>query len=111
MFMFQSFSLAAFIPEIIMVLAYVFCLLGHTKTIEKDDVDRIEPKVAEAHFSSAISAYHFDQQFIQSTEITKQEPIVYPLIASQSISGYRFCRLPDCWSFVQFSRPPPSFLI
>ena len=111
MFMFQSFSLAAFIPEIIMVLAYVFCLLGHTKSVEVDDIKSVEPRVAEAHFSLDNTAYHFDQQFIQPAENSEQASAVYPLEASQPIPGYRLCRLPDCLSFVQFSRPPPSFLI
>ena len=109
--MFQSFSLAAFIPEIIMVLAYVFCLLGHTKTIEKNDIDSIEPKIAEAHFKTSSSVYYFDQQFIQSVEIIEQKSIVYSLSVYEIIPKHNLYHLTDCLSFVQFSRPPPSFLI
>lgn len=113
MFMFQSFSLAVFIPEIIMVLAYVFCLLGQTKSVEITDIASVEPKVAEAHFSTTTttSAYHFDQQFIPLAENSELVSIVYPLTASQPIPEYRLFRLTNCLSFVQFSRPPPSFFI
>ena len=109
--MFQSFSLAAFIPEIIMVLTYVFCLLGHTKTVETNNVDSIEPKIAEAHFQTSSSVCYFDQQFIQPVAVSSQEPIFYSLAASEIIPKHILFCLTDCLSFVQFSRPPPSFLI
>ena len=109
--MFQSFSLAAFIPEIIMVLAYVFCLLGHTKTVEINDIDSIEPEIVEAHFITSSSVCYFDQQFIQPAAVSSKEPISYSLAPSEIIPKQILFCLTDCLSFVQFSRPPPSFLI
>lgn len=111
MFMFQSFSFAAFIPEIIMVLAYVFCLCGQTKTVEKTDIVTDESKIVKAHFKTSSSVYYFDQQYIQPAENTIQKSIDFSLSESSIIPYQNFCRLTDCLSFVQFSRPPPSFLI
>lgn len=111
MFMFQSFSFAAFIPEIIMVLAYVFCLLGHTKTVEKIDIVNNQSQIEEAHFRTSSSVYYFDQQFIQPADNIEQKSIVFSGSESEIIPELCLCLLADCLSFIQFSRPPPSFLI
>lgn len=108
--MFQNGLLATFIPEIIMVLAYAFCLLGPTKSVESSNSAHLVLKVAESHTGSSTSVYYLDQQdFIQAAELIQQEGIVSSLTEFDAFKEYKFYRLSGCLSFVQFSRPPPSF--
>lgn len=94
-----------------MVMAYILCLLGSTKPIEPKEVNRIEPIIIGAQHIPVSSVYHFDQSFIQLAEMREQEYIVYPFTVSENFWEHKQSVLDYCLSFVQFSRPPPSFLI
>ena len=109
--MFQTGLFTTFIPEIIMVMAYVLCLLGSTKPIETNEAGRIEPIIIGAQYIPVSSVYHFDQSFIQLAENSEQEYIVYPFTVSENFWEHKQSILDYSLSFVQFSRPPPSFLI
>lgn len=114
MFMFQNGLLVSFIPEILMVIGYVLCLLTPAF---KPQQSIVEPCATVVHVStiehshistyqSTFSEYQAHVEFVEDTKqqltafVQKRIPILY-----QSTF-----RPTEGLSYVDFSRPPPCFL-
>ena len=115
MFMFQNGLLATFIPEILMVLGYVLCLLTPGfKSHNTSSVDQasVVTNVISFEKQNQISAYQVsihDFQSVEPVPDSKQSPSYFIEKAINFTSVSHFSTS-DGLSYVDFSRPPPFFL-
>jgi hypothetical protein len=113
MFMFQNGLMATFIPEIIMVIGFVLCLLTPGFK-EHNATPELAPVVA--HLSTVehrqATVYHLSAyDFQHATEVASEIRYSIPRIIKKS-SEARFespVSTSDGLSFTDFSRPPPPF--
>lgn len=114
MFMFQNGLLATFIPEIIMVIAYLVCLIAPgdkqvaTKVSEASVTTNISSCESNAYSRYSVSVHYFTlfESILESTI----EPTLY---FSYQITFFKYDHkwlLTKGLSFKQFSRPPPNFI-
>ena len=112
MLMFQNGLLATFIPDILMVIGYLMCLIApHLKTqnsqIEQTQVITIVSTVEHQQ----LSIYHVTiadfQQYAES--ISDVKPVISYFTIVIKIFETTFSTFDDL-SYVDFSRPPPTFL-
>ncbi|MDD5184359.1 MAG: hypothetical protein PHS84_03760 [Paludibacter sp.] len=115
MLMFQNGLLATFIPEILMVVGYLFCLFSPKINTE--------PSTPELNFTNTTQIYS-TQKVQQNTFITtcydfqsedfnfselQNLPAINSVRVKKLFELYLF-KLSDGLTFEQFSRPPPSRL-
>ena len=114
MFMFQSGLLATFIPEIIMVMAYIFCLFAPNINVDNSapelSSEIIQVTIPEQTSKSTYCVLSFDKQYIQQAAPVEPLPNVCPVSETESLYSELRFEISDGLSFVQFSRPPPFFL-
>lgn len=115
MFMFQGGLLATFIPEILMVIAYLVCLFnaGSKPDVIQNEpsalvvqVSIIERESASFYTVSTDSFHVFNFQFSEQVNYYLQL-VCENQKCDTALADFVFM-LPDSISFVQFSRPPPS---
>ena len=116
MFIFESGLLATFIPEILMVLAFLLCLA--TPTLKPDSLaENLPPKVVE--FSqTTISQSNFQHIYIVNAldfvadNAIKQEfrPINYGFKTNRQFLPTILLEISDGIDYSNFSRPPPAFI-
>jgi len=112
MLMFSSGILATFIPELIMVIGFVMCLVNpnfNTKqqTLELNSV--VVQVTANQH--SQLSTYQLtvqDFQVIIDSSVASK-PLNPTFVERVFNFGYKFSTS-DSFKFFYFSRPPPTFL-
>jgi len=114
MLMFSNGLLATFIPEILMVIGYIVCLLTpgfHSNSSPVSQtviIDQIS--IVESDQVSAYSLSFSDFQSAGEIGIHNQPPLVCEnKKCDNTFTGLLFT-LSDCVSYVQFSRPPPALL-
>ncbi len=115
MLMFQNGLLATFIPEVLMVLGFILCILtagfqSHNSTIEPSQsiaqISGYEPQQVSS-YQLTYKDFQIEAEIIEECRqtqpyfIVKDSYIVYESPFSTS----------DGLSFVDFSRPPPSIVI
>ena len=115
--MFQTGLLATFIPEVIMVLAFILCLLGPVKNDYRSgfqfstEIVSMRGIELQLHRSNSSSVYHFEFKIVQAAEVVEQCLILHPNVESFTFFDYQHYELTNALSFVQFSRPPPSLFL
>jgi len=114
MLMFQNGLLASFIPEILMVLAYLVCLFtpgfkSHNSNAEQTQiVAQISTFVPQQISSYTVSTADF-QIGVEIITDTKQS--FPPFVGKDSCLSYESSfSTSDGLSYVGFSRPPPTFV-
>lgn len=115
MLMFDNGILATFIPEILMVLGFLFCLIVPNVT-STNSTTEINTQIV--HFNTVeqvrdnktyiASSIEFQQ--VQIDEVVEKQLIVYPEIVSDIEYPNLVFVITDGLSFIQFSRPPPFIL-
>ncbi|MDD4970002.1 MAG: hypothetical protein PHT07_11310 [Paludibacter sp.] len=114
MLMFQNGLLATFIPEILMVLGFVLCILtagfqSHNSTVEHTQlvaqISNYEPQ--------QVSSYQLTYRDFQVTaevvdEISPTQPHI--IVEDNNIAYESPFSTSDGLTFVDFSRPPPTIL-
>jgi hypothetical protein len=114
MFMFQNGLLATFIPEILMVLAYVLCIIApglkpHASHVEQGsmivNVTTYEPQ-------KHISGYKVSINEFQPAENknSTNESLPFFIEKAINITVESHFSTSDGLSYVDFSRPPPSII-
>jgi len=114
MFMFENGLLATFIPEILMVIGFLFCLLAPNMDSASTTAELIPIVVqfstVEKTQTSTYVASYSDFKQTQQVEIAEKQPILFPLTRSKTTFSEKLFTISDGLSFYQFSRPPPSLL-
>jgi len=112
--MFQNGLLATFIPEIIMVLGYILCLLtpGYNQPNTKTEQTQLVTHVT-SNVPQQLSTYKLTYQDFQvAPEIN--EGISCPIPPFVEKDTFQTFKSPfstsDGLSYVDFSRPPPTIL-
>ena len=119
MFMFQSGLFATFIPEIIMVIAYLMCLfsLGISKsTITSENSNKkINITIIDANEVSSINTFSYQSSIVNNHCL--EFNVIHsqlPLKSENRILSFSFANhlliLSEDLSYFQFSRPPPTLL-
>ena len=114
MFMFQNGLLATFIPEIIMVIAYLVCLIvpGNKQVTTSQSETASITTISNYHSntSSTYSTYVLHFSLFEAVLDNILEPAIY--FSDQiTYSQYDYeWLLTKRLSFTQFSRPPPSIV-
>jgi hypothetical protein len=116
MFIFESGLLATFIPEILMVLAFLLCLA--TPTLKSDSLaENLPPKVIE--FSqNTIYQSNFQHVYVITTldlvavNVIKQQAIFvnYGFKTNRQFLPTILLEISDGIDYSNFSRPPPAFI-
>ena len=116
MFIFESGLLATFIPEILMVLAFLFCLA--TPTLKSDSIaENLPPKVVE--FSqTTIYQTNFQHVYVITTLDlvaanalkTEVNPVNYGFKTNRQFLPTPTLEINDGIDYSNFSRPPPAFI-
>ena len=114
MLMFQNGLLTSFIPEILMVLAYLVCLFtpgvkSHASNIEQT---QIVAQASQVVFQSN-SSYQVTVKDFQVVSETISAPCTTPLPIVETDTSPLFespFSTSDGLSYVDFSRPPPTIL-
>jgi len=109
--MFQNGLLATFIPEVLLVVAYIFCFFGHNINSEYTATE-ITPQIVQISTVgqapiSTFSVYNFDLHYTQQA-VNAQQLFVHIVDIVNSFHETPFDIL-NSVSFVLFSRPPPLF--
>ena len=112
--MFQNGLLATFIPEILMVIAYVLCLFTPGFKSENTSVEQASVVIQTANFEhQSNSTYQLSAQDFQFVAeiIPEYNPTISPFSEKAAFNFYESSFLiSDGLSFVDFSRPPPTFI-
>lgn len=111
MLMFENGLVASFIPEILMVLGFLFCLIFPGFKTEKS-IENIHSAEIQVAVSQQIttSVYYFSNHNTQPVQAIENELTsqVCPFFKTlHSVSQFTF-QIKDGLSHVQFSRPPPT---
>jgi len=116
MFIFESGLLATFIPEILMVLAFLFCMA--TPTLKSNSLaENLPPKVVELS-QTTISQANFQHVYVISSldfvavNAIKQEaiPVNYGFKTNRQFLPTLLLKISDGIDYSNFSRPPPAFI-
>lgn len=112
MLMFNSGLMSTFIPEILMVLGYLFCFISPNLNREKTAIEarQIDTLVENQQNNAVLTTCHFtDFVTIECLISEKKETNLF----SKTQLKFHFENLnpvlPDEFDFEQFSRPPPTF--
>jgi hypothetical protein len=112
--MFQNGLMATFIPEIIMVIAYIYCLFVPNINVDNSAVELsieiVQVTTLEQTTESTYRVLNFDTQYTQQAIPVEPLPNVCPVNEVTSPYSELLFEISDGLSFVQFSRPPPFFL-
>ena len=114
MLMFQNGLLATFIPEILMVLGYILCLITPGLKSDKTEVQHTQ-LVTRVTYSNQnqTTAYQLTSHDFQTTSefIPESNQSLPHLIQPTTFVFSRSLDFTsDGLSYVSFSRPPPSFI-
>jgi hypothetical protein len=114
MLMFQSGLLATFIPEIFMVIGFVFCLFTSGLNSKNSTIEKY-PESNQNSISvqnTPVFQQHSVYQFQTSIEFVHKSKQIAHLIAEKQIfTNFEFAFLiTKVIDFVEFSRPPPCLL-
>jgi len=112
--MFENGLLATFIPEILMVMGFLFCLLAPNMDSASTTAELIPVVVqfssVEKTPTSTYIASYSDFQQTQQIEIADKQPILFPQTELEMTFFEKLFLISDGLSFDQFSRPPPPLL-
>jgi len=114
MFMFDNGLFATFIPQILMFLGYVSCLLApglfnhESATISTQVVTQVVTVNVDPLSVNTASTYEI--HFSAPIEPKIQQPLVNSIIRLEACFFKSSSALTDGISFEGFSRPPPSFI-
>jgi len=114
MLMFQNGLLATFIPEILMVIGFVLCLFtpGYKDSNSHTEQAPIVAHVASFNHHQTVT-YQLSIHNFQAVAESVQETVLslQPYIDKQAPNRFEFKFSTSVGlSFVDFSRPPPSFI-
>ena len=113
--MFQTGLLATFIPEVLMVLGYLLCLFVSNPTAENSSVAINASVVQSASIERVqISTYSVsasDFMFMEQSIVVDVNPPAYCSIEAAAPFLAPYFQLSGSLSYVQFSRPPPFFIV
>jgi len=114
MLMFQNGLLASFIPEILMVLAYLVCLFTPGFKSQNSSIEQAQI-IAEvsSYAPQQISTYKITVKDFQKDPETISESCKFPLTFVNTDTSPSFelsFSTSDGLSYVDFSRPPPTIL-
>ena len=113
--MFQNGLLATFIPEILMVLGFVLCILtagfqSHNSTVEHAQpiaqISNYEPQQVSS-YQLTYRDFQVEAEIIE--EIRQTQP--YLIVKDSNIAYESPLSTSEGLCFVDFSRPPPSFVL
>ena len=112
--MFQNGLMATFIPEILMVLGYILCLITPGLKPDKTEVQQTQ-FVNKVSFSNQnqTTAYQLTSRDFQITsEFIPESNQSLPHLIQQTVFVFfrSFDFTSDGLSYVGFSRPPPSYI-
>jgi hypothetical protein len=115
MFMFQTGLLATFIPEVLMVIGYLVCLFVSNPTTESNTATIHATVVQSASIErvqvSTYSVSTSDFMFVEQPVIVDVAPPLYCSTEPASPFLEPYFQLSGSLSYVQFSRPPPVFIV
>ncbi len=110
--MFNSGLLSTFIPEILMILGYIFCLVSPNFNKENKVIEAKEIAVSleNQRNKTVLATYYFsDHVIIESLIPEKQEAKSYSETQLKFDLENFNTALSDEFDFKQFSRPPPAY--
>ena len=112
MFMFQNGLLATFIPDILMAIGYLLCLIAPNLKTHNSSTEQTQVIVQVSPVEhQQLSVYHVTisdfQQYVES--ISDIKPVISYFTVIIKIFESTFSTS-DGLSYVDFSRPPPTFL-
>lgn len=116
MLMFDNAIFASFIPQILMVLAYISCVIAPNFTKQNKDVDTetatIKVVVVQSTISPPTSTVSFTEiDLITDLFVSKIENLVPKASSYEKIFPVIVFDIPDSLKFFFFSRPPPFLMI
>jgi hypothetical protein len=113
--MFQTGLLATFIPEVLMVIGYLVCLFVSNPTTENSSVainaTLVQSASIERVQSSTYSVSTSDFMFAEQPVVADLTPPVYCSTEASVPFLEPYFQLSGSLSYVQFSRPPPFFIV
>ena len=114
MFMFQNGLLATFIPEIIMVMAYLLCIIAPGDKQVTTNLSEVAATTNISSFeSNAYSTYSTNVYDFSLFEAVLENTLEPAFGFSDQITYSQYKNdwlLSEKLSFKQFSRPPPCFI-
>ena len=114
MLIFQNGLFATFIPEILMVIGYILCLLapGIKSHNTSEDQAPVVALVSSYEQQKQISAYQLHTHYFQTTEIVSDKKQLLPLFVKTitNITYESSFSTSNGLSYVDFSRPPPTII-
>jgi len=115
MFMFQTGLLATFIPEVLMVIGYLLCLFVSNPTTESSTASVNATVVQSASIErvqvSTYSVSSRDFMFVEQPVVVDVTPPAYCSTEATTSFLEQYFQLSGSLSYVQFSRPPPFFIV
>ncbi len=113
--MFQTGLLATFIPEILMVIGYLLCLFVSNPSPETETVAINQIATYSSGFervqASTYSVRTSDFQFVEQPVVVDVAPLIYCSSEPDTLFVEPYFQLSDSRAYVQFSRPPPVFIV
>ena len=113
--MFQTGLLATFIPEVLMVLGYLLCLFVSNPTPETETVAVNQIATYSSGFervqASTYSVCTSDFQFVEQPVVVDVTPPAYCSTEAAAPFLAPYFQLSGSLSYVEFSRPPPFFIV
>jgi len=112
--MFQNGLMATFIPEILMVLGYILCLITPGLKPDKTEVQQTQfvNKVSFSNQNQTIVYQLTSRDFQTTSEFIPESNQSLPHLIQQTVFVFfrSFDFTSDGLSYVGFSRPPPSYI-
>lgn len=113
--MFENGLLATFIPEFLMILGYVMCLIAPSSTVNSAvEVVKNNPSIVEYTYlekqSTALTTYQVYISYFQIEGfISSESDTKHSFISIEKIKLFCDCnsKLSEGLTFKQFTRPPP----
>jgi len=113
--MFQTGLLATFIPEVLMVLGYLLCLFVSNPTTESNTASIhatvVQSTSIERVQVSTYSVCTSDFQFVEQPVVVDLAPLIYCSSEPDTLFLEPYFQLSGSRSYVEFSRPPPFFIV
>lgn len=120
MLMFDNSIFASFIPQIVMLMGYLMCLIAPLisqlgsngfQTVTQDDLTSNRIVIESVNISNQVVDYiHFNDVNFQTTDIVEKPELPEPVFSATTISFPEFKNgTGQKCSFPLFSRPPPDF--
>ena len=114
MLMFQNGLLATFIPEILMVLGYILCLITPGLKSDKTEVQHTQlvTRVTYSNQNQTTTYQLTSRDFQTTSEFIPESNQSLPHLIQQTVIVFSRSLdfTSDGLSYVSFSRPPPSFI-